>query len=129
MKVGSRLSYFANIYQTFITLKKNWVISVANRFVWLFFILTVILLILKWNDLPPLVPLLYSKSWGPERLVQPLWLLVLPFGSLFWYLITIIVSSHESAKYLIFIQMLFLSSFIVSLISFVCLVRIIFLVT
>lgn len=110
-------------------LSENWLIAVTNKFVPLLFLISLALLLWKWHNLPPFVPLWYAKPWGEEQLAQPVWLLLLPVGSLLIYLINIIVASYITADILIFSQALFSASFLVSLFSFITLIKILFLIS
>jgi hypothetical protein len=35
-------------------------------------------IVIFWKQLPPQVPLLYSRAWGVDQLVSPVWLFILP---------------------------------------------------
>lgn len=110
-------------------LSQNWLVSIVNKFVLAIFILSLIVIIWRFRLLPPQVPLWYDKPWGNDQLANPLWLFVLPFGSIIIYLANIILSIYFTSELLIFTQTLFLTSLTVSLLSFITLVKIIFLVT
>src|SRR4030042_6687232 len=100
-------------------LKKNWVLSLTNKFVFLFFLLSIGVILLRFQLLPPAVPLWFSRTWGEERLAHPIWLLLLPVSSLILYGINRIVAMYYFYEYLVFVQVLFLSSLLVSFLSFV----------
>ncbi len=110
-------------------LKKNWFISLVHKFILVLFILSIGLLLWRWRVLPPMVPLWYSRPWGADQLASPYWLFILPVASLILYGINFLVGIYVTGEYLIFTQMLFLSSLVVSLLSFVALMKILFLVT
>ncbi len=114
---------------TWNSIKTNWLISLVHKFVLLLFVLSLGFLVWRWTMLPPLVPLWYSRPWGADQMAQPLWLLLLPLASILWYGINFVISIYITAEYLIFTQMLFLSSLIVSMLSFLALIKILFLVT
>lgn len=111
------------------TLSTNWVVSLSHKFVLVSFVLSLGILLLRWRLLPPLVPLWYSRPWGIDQLTAPYLLFLLPTASMVLYILNVLVSIYFTAEYLIFTQMLFLSSLIVSLLSFIALVKIVFLVT
>lgn len=111
------------------TVKTNWFIDLVHKFVLALFMLSIGFLIWRWRMLPPMVPLWYSRPWGTDQLASPYWLFILPLASLFLYGISFVVSMYVTAEYLIFTQMLFLSSLLVSLLSFISLLKILFLVT
>lgn len=110
-------------------ISKNWLIALVNKFVLIIFMLSLAVIIWRFKALPPQVPLWYDKPWGMDQLAGPLWLFILPAGSLVVYFINILLSVYFSADLLIFSQTLSLASLTVSLLSFITLVKIIFLVT
>jgi hypothetical protein len=114
---------------TWNVIKKNWLISMVHKFVIALLILSVVLLVWRFPKLPPAVPLWFSRPWGADRLASPYWLLLLPASSIMWYGIDLFLGIYVTAEYLIFTQMLFLSSLIVSLLSFITLIKILFLVS
>lgn len=118
-----------NVRTAWNDIKKNWFISVVHKFVIGLFILSVGLLIWRFRVLPPKVPLWFSRPWGEDQLASPYWLLLLPISSMLWYGIDLVISIYVTTEYLIFTQMLFLSSLIVSLLSFITLIKILFLVS
>jgi hypothetical protein len=110
-------------------LKKNWFIGLVYKFILILFVLSMGALLWRFQMLPPLVPLWYSRPWGTDQLASPYWLLVLPLTSILLFGIDVLVGMYITAEYLIFTQMLFLSSLIVSVLSFVTLIKILFIVT
>ncbi len=110
-------------------LKDNWVVSVSVKFALLFFVGSFLFIVWRFKNLPPTVPLWYSKPWGNEQLASPLWLFILPLGSLFWYLVDLCIVAWQGNRYRIFTQALFLATFLVSFLSFVTLIKILFLIT
>lgn len=110
-------------------LSQNWLISIVNKFVFLLLLLSLAALIWRWQLLPPQVPLWYAKLWGPDQLASPYWLFILPLGSLAIYFANIVLSVYLVADYLVFAQTLALTSLLVSFLSFVTLVKILFLVS
>ncbi len=110
-------------------IEANWIAQIATRFTLILSCIGIVVLIWRWNQLPPLVPLWYSKPWGDEQLAQPIWLLLLPGGSIAWYFFTLWFVGKFLKPYRIFGQILFLASLTVSILSVVTLVNIIFLVT
>ncbi|MFH0749982.1 MAG: hypothetical protein V1917_03680 [Candidatus Gottesmanbacteria bacterium] len=109
-------------------LSKNRIISLAIHGGIVFCIVSLICIAVIWTKLPPLVPLWYSKPWGIERLAHPLWLLLLPSSSLFITGVNVYITSVLINEYLVFSQILSLSSFVVSLLSTMTLIKIIFMV-
>ena len=114
---------------TWIVIRKNWLINVVHRFVIALFLLSVGLLTWRFPVLPPEVPLWFSRPWGLDQLASPYWLILLPVSSMIWYGIDILIGIYVTAEYLIFTQMLFLSALIVSILSFITIIKIVFLVT
>lgn len=119
----------ARVKNAWDAVKKNWFLALAHKFILIFFALSMGLLLWRWRMLPPLLPLWYSRPWGADQLASPYWLLLLPLMSLTIYGVNFLVAMYIMAEYLIFTQMLFLSSLVVSLLSFVALMKILFLIT
>lgn len=114
---------------TWKNISKNWLIALVNKFVLVIFVLSLGIIIWRFGLLPPQVPLWYDKPWGNDQLAGPIWLFILPIGSLSIYFINILLSIYFSSDLLIFSQTLSLTSLTVSLMSFITLIKIIFLVT
>ncbi len=110
-------------------MKVNWVIRIANKFVLGLSLSSVAVIIWRWRSLPPLVPLWYSHPWGLDQLAHPALLFILPGTTIFWYAINRIISLYLIAEHLVFIQVLHMSSLLMSIMSFVAVVKILFLVT
>lgn len=110
-------------------IRTNWLITMIHRFIIGLFVLSVGLLLWRFPVLPPQVPLWFSRPWGTDQLASPYWLFLLPASGIVWYAINLLLSIYVTAEYLIFTQILFLSSLIVSLLSFVALVKILFLIS
>jgi hypothetical protein len=108
---------------------RNWLISLSTKGVVLFFLLSMVCLLWRWQTLPPAVPLWYSRPWGADQLAHPLWLFALPFMMVFFYCFNVILSALLCREHLIFSQVLYLTSFLTSLLCFIALIQIIFLVT
>jgi len=110
-------------------IKNNWLISMVHKFVLILFLLSIGLLVWRFPVLPPAVPLWFSRPWGADQLASPYWLMLLPVSGLLWYGIDLLIGIYVTTEYLIFTQMLFLSALIVNLLSFVTLIKILFLVS
>ena len=110
------------------SLKTNWIVSLSEKFILVLGGISLILLLWQWKTLPPQVPLWYTKPWGAEQLADPHWLFILPLASLLIYIINIFASIYITADYLVFTQMISLSSLLISFLSCVTLIKILFLV-
>lgn len=109
-------------------IRSNWVIIWSHKIVGFSTLLQLSVLALAWSRLPPLVPLWYSKPWGTDQLAPPIFLSVLPLISMLTHLINTSIAMYITTDYLIFTQSLCLSSVIVSVLSLISIVKIIFLV-
>lgn len=117
------------ISQLWKTVKRNWVISLVNKFVVILTLISIAAIVWRWKLLPPLVPLWYSRPWGVDELAPPIFLFLLPMTSIIVYSINVVISIYLTSEYLIFTQVLFLSSLVVSLLTCITLIKILFLVT
>lgn len=110
-------------------IRDNWLIRLVGRAVLFLNAAAALVILIRFTKLPPLVPLWYSHPWGTDQLATPLWLFILPVGSIFLHSINLAISVFFTAEYLVFTQMIFLTSFLVSLLSFITLIKIVFLIT
>lgn len=107
---------------------KNWVVSVCNKGTLLLIGASLVAIALRWNSLPREVPFWYARVWGEDRLAAPIWLILLPLGSFLWHILNSIVATFVTRDYLVFTQLLFITSLVVSLLSFITLTKILLLV-
>lgn len=117
------------VTSTWNSIKNNWFIRIVHKFVIVLFILSVGFFVWRFPLLPPEIPLWFSRPWGADQLAPSYWLLLVPVSSLLWYCLDLFISIYITSEYLIFTQMLFLSALIVNLLSFVTLIKILFLVS
>ena len=107
----------------------NWFIETSRKLVLLAIASSLALLLWKYPTLPPLVPLWYGKPWGTDRLAHPLWLVLLPAGSLIILIVNTIASRILTRDMLIFTQILAATALIVAILALVTLTKILFLVS
>lgn len=117
------------IRETHSALNKNWVINICTKLSLLLVAVQVIAIVISWKKLPPMVPLWYSLPWGDGQLASPIWLTVLPGGSIVWQIVSSLTNIYVTRDHLIFAQILSLASCFLSLFSCIVLVSIVSLVT
>lgn len=120
---------FAEIAASWKILNANWLIAFSGRLTLILSVLSVIILAFRFRDLPPLVPVWYSRPWGTDRLANPIFLFLLPIGSMIWYALTILIMVSFTPELLVFAQMLAIGSGIVSAMSFITLLKIVFMIS
>lgn len=87
------------------------------------------LLFLKLNDLPPQLPLFYSRPWGEPQLASASTIFLLPILSLAVILVNHFLAALLHSQYHFFSRILIITSLIYGLFSFISLWQIIFLVS
>lgn len=105
-------------------IQRNWVVRTVNKSIIVVTGASLLFIVFYWRGLPPSVPLWYSLPWGADQLASPYWLFLLPLGSALIFTINTLVSVYVLSEYLLFVQLSYLSSLVVSLLSFVTLVKI-----
>lgn len=123
------LSAIKQEFNLYLSLQNNTIIRWSARFTVLLISTSLLILILSWNKLPAEVPLWYSKPWGADRLAAPGWLFLLPGAGFCWYIINSFLSLHVTKEHLVFSQILFLCSLLVSMFSIVTLTMIIWIIS
>lgn len=82
-----------------------------------------------WRDLPPAVPLWYSRPWGLERLAHPLWLLAILGINILFYGLNIILALKCTFDHPMFGRVLFLTSALLNALGLVIIFKVVTLVT
>lgn len=121
-----QVQYF---YKTWLSQHANWILKSTTIIVLILFCISILFLIFKWGRLPQEIPLWYSRPWGEDQLAHPAWLLLFPMASLAWYFFNAILGATVSRDNLIFLQSLYLTSLLLSILSCIALVKIVSLVT
>jgi len=130
MHIVERISsIIKNEFHSLVFFHTNDIIRWSSRITILLIIGSIAYLSYSWNKLPTEIPLWYSKPWGNDRLAPPVWLFLLPAASLFWYVVNSLLSIHVTKEHLVFSQILYLSSLLVSIFSFFTLVMIIWIIS
>lgn len=88
-----------------------------------------ILIVMYLSQLPPKLPFFYSRPWGEEQLVKPIYLFMLPISALFWYVSSILLIHVQTYQYRVFAQILLIAQAILSIAMIYVLIRIMLLVT
>lgn len=98
------------------------------RFTIVLFVAQLVLIIWFYNQLPPEIPLFFSRPWGSDWLTSTSSIFILPLLSLSTLLINYFLALFYHQKKLILSQLLVIFSFIISLFSTVSVLKIISLV-
>lgn len=106
--------------------------TLISRTVKIFIILAVCYIFVgvwKWRDLPPQLPLFYSLPRSHEQLGTPSHLVLLPFFSLFTFILNFFLASVLYPREKLAATMLIIIGTIATLLLFTTFARIIFLIT
>lgn len=79
---------------------------------------------LFYSSLPSQVPLFYSHPWGEEQLAEPVWLVVLPAGSLLVFIFNNMGAIYFIRQEKILSKTLVVTSFLVTIITTIGLMKI-----
>lgn len=110
-------------------LRGTWEYRLATAGTVLLSLSGIIMIFIFWQRLPPAVPLWYSMPWGADRLASP-WFLFLPVGiSILIYLLNALMVIRIGINHPMFARVLFLTSLLVSALSFILVVRVLMLVS
>lgn len=96
---------------------------------WLVILFSFLVIALKWRVLPPQIPLFYSRPWGEDQLAGKEMIFLIPVASFGISLINEILARVFFKKAGGFFEKIsFYSSFLVSVLGCISLLKIIFLV-
>ncbi len=118
-----------NVFSSFFgNLGKFWQGSLNSRFfrysLFLLFF-QIILIIWFYNQLPPEIPIFFSRPWGEPWLSSPASIFILPLFSLLTLLLNYFLALYLYAKKVLLSELLVIFGFIVSLFSTISLLQII----
>lgn len=114
--------YYVQIQEQF---NSNWLYIFSNRIVATCTIISIFIIAISWPRLPQLIPLWYSQPWGQERLAAPVFILLLPVATFLTHLLNILIGAFWANSHRILIQLLFVTSIFISIISLLSVVKII----
>jgi len=121
-----------NVFSSFFgNLGKFWQTTLNSRLLRLtilLFVFQLVLIIWFYNQLPPEIPIFFSRPWGASWLSATSSIFILPLFSLVAFLINYLLALYFQQKKLILSQLLVIFAFIISLFSTVSLIKIISLV-
>jgi len=92
------------------------------------FLAQIVLIIWFYNQLPPEIPVFFSRPWGQAWLSSPASIFILPLFSLITLLINYFLALYFYTKKILLSQLSVIFGFIVSLFSLISLLQIINLV-
>ena len=103
----------------------NWAVKIT------FFLLGAgwLILVWFWSRLPPEVPLLYSRPWGEEQLVNKPLILLLPALSTFFTLTNLRLASLFFDKEKFFSQLIIWLNLVVVALAITTMIRILLIIT
>lgn len=126
MNIFNRLAVSVSLLGAFWQERRN---SLLFRWNLLFIGLQIAFILLRFNDLPQLVPLYYSQPWGESQLAPVSSLFLLPVFSIGLLLLNSVLAAFYLRSVQLFSYLLLVSSFVFSLFSFITVFNIINLVT
>jgi len=129
ISIGTHIhAQIAFLRESWKTLLTNKVVTISTYGGLVFPLVGMVIIAVVWNTLPPVIPIWFSKPWGVERLSPTGWLFILPLSSFLITAINAYIAAFLIKEYLVFSQIISLSSIVISMLSIFSLVKIIFMV-
>lgn len=110
-------------------LRKDKICNLGIKIFLIFFLFDFAFLIFNYFNLPPQVPLFYSRPWGEDQLARPEALFLLPLGAFFIGLINFIMAFFFFEEFPFLTRILVWSTILVFFLISIALFKIITLVT
>lgn len=89
----------------------------------LIIVITIFYILLSYRNLPPFLPLFNQMPWGEERIAKTAWIFIIPLISLTIFIFNLIYSAITYRKIPLIPRMLVITSFIVSVLALLFVVR------
>lgn len=86
-------------------------------------VLTFAYILLSFRNLPPFIPLFNQLPWGETRIAKTIWIFIVPFLSLSIFIFNLIYSQLTYKKIPLIPRILVVTSFIVSILALLFVVR------
>lgn len=86
-------------------------------------VLSVLYIALYYNALPPLIPLFNQLPWGEERLSKTIGIFIPPLIAFLIFLINLIIASRFYAKTPLLARILAITSFLISILTLLFVIR------
>jgi len=86
-------------------------------------ILTFVYILLSFQSLPPFIPLFNQLPWGEARIAKTVWIFVIPFLAFLIFIFNLIYSELTYKKIPLLARILVVTSFIVSILALLFVVR------
>jgi len=115
--IGAIQLWIVNAKEKWRALWKNTIIRSCTISVVILTCVSILAIVVSFTRIPPLVPLWFSKPWGADRLAPSLYIILLPLAAIVWDAINMIFALSLEDEYRVYCQLLFLSSFVVTLLS------------
>ena len=126
------MAIIKNVFLKLSLLGKFWQEKINGTvFKWnvLVIVFQLIFIILKFDSLPKQVPLYYSLPWGSQRLASAASLFLLPSFSIIFSLVNNLLAAFMLQSIQIISRLLIIFSLIYSILSFITLVHIVYLIS
>lgn len=89
--------------------------------------LSILLIVFKYREIPPQVPLFYNLPWGEQQLANKFFLFLLPFFSLLFLSLNTLLARKNQEDFFIS-KLLVTGALLFTILSMIALAKIIFLV-
>lgn len=86
-------------------------------------LLTFLYILLSFRNLPPFLPLFNQLPWGEQRIAETIWIFIIPFLSFIIFILNLIYSELTYRKIPLVPRILVVTSFIVSILALLFVVR------
>jgi hypothetical protein len=86
-------------------------------------VLSIVYVAFYYNSLPPLIPLFNQLPWGEQRLSKTIGIFIPPLIALLIFLVNLIIASKFYAKLPLIARMLAITSFLISILTFLFIIR------
>ncbi|MFH1186861.1 MAG: hypothetical protein V1697_01660 [Candidatus Levyibacteriota bacterium] len=86
-------------------------------------LISILYILFYYNSLPPLLPLFNQLSWGDQRLSKTIGIFIPPLIAFFIFLINLIISSRIYSRAPLLSRILAITSFLISVLTFLFIIR------
>lgn len=104
-------------------IKSDKILFRSSVFSLVIILLSLLNLVLYYKSLPPFIPLFNQMPWGEERIIQTVWIFIIPSIALAFLVINMVFANFIYKRIPLMARLFSITSFLISLLALLFIIR------